>query len=340
MLFVIIIGSLVTAKALQFGPQSDLLFSRYVGEAPEPFASRYVVAWETVREAVEAAGLGDPRIDTRAFEGALEAFVTPGPSEATLAALPKAEAEFAAAMSETAASYGVVANEKLSWGTAYRTLNRRVGAFFCGVSLWPRVDTDAPNWTLYFGSGSPANPEQLFVRLECVPRVDVACDARYCETYYDGFSETCLKLMQDDSRFVPYVSKSPYARAALAPSGVRVFFDSTDESALAEIKAACMELAGQWGRALSEDDDKDDKDGDDGRTSSRPPLLDPLEQKAMARRDAVVRRVAAESSPDNENRALVFGSYFPLTKDLLAGDTPLVVGGGSSSTDLDRMLRS
>jgi hypothetical protein len=40
----------------------------------------------------------------------------------------------------------------------------------------------------------------------------------------------------------------------------------------------------------------------------------------MAARDAAVRRVAADSSPDNANRALVYGDdLFAQTKDLLAG---------------------
>ena len=42
---------------------------------------------------------------------------------------------------------------------------------------------------------------------------------------------------------------------------------------------------------------------------------------AIARRDATIRRVAAENSPDNANREKVFGAAtFAQTKALLAGD--------------------
>ena len=41
----------------------------------------------------------------------------------------------------------------------------------------------------------------------------------------------------------------------------------------------------------------------------------------IARRDAIIRRVAADSSPDNANREKVFGAAaFARTKALLAGD--------------------
>ena len=103
-----------------------------------------------------------------------------------------------------------------------------VRRFFGGFQLWPSARTDVPNLTLYFGSGSPANPDELFMRLECVPRRDVAVDAAYAEAYYAPFTSTCLELMTGDDRFRPYVSDSPYARGCLAPSGVRVFFDGAD----------------------------------------------------------------------------------------------------------------
>ena len=44
----------------------------------------------------------------------------------------------------------------------------------------------------------------------------------------------------------------------------------------------------------------------------------------MAERDAIIRRVAAENSPDNANRERVFGSTaFARTKALLSGDGSL-----------------
>merc|ERR1711965_194971 len=47
------------------------------------------------------------------------------------------------ALSETAATYGRVASPDLGWGTAYKTLNRRAGAFFGGFALWPKETVDA-----------------------------------------------------------------------------------------------------------------------------------------------------------------------------------------------------
>ena len=106
-----------------------------------------------------------------------------------------------------------------------------------------------------------------------------------------------------DARFRPYVSSSPYARGCLAPSGVRGFFDGADAAAVAKARSAAVDLAALW--------------------AAQPAAAAPLPAAAaaaMADRDAAVRRVAADSSPDNANRALVYGAdLFAKTKDLLAG---------------------
>ena len=49
--------------------------------------------------------------------------------------------------------------------------------------------------------------------------------------------------------------------------------------------------------------------------------LPPKAKEEMAKRDAIIRRVAAENSPDNANRERVFGKEaFAQTKALLSGD--------------------
>ncbi|KAK7242522.1 hypothetical protein SO694_00017252 [Aureococcus anophagefferens] len=281
---------------------SEELFASYYDQAPEPQRSTYAKAWSIVEATFAAAGGDAMALDASAFGGALASFTTPGPSEAQLEAMPAEAAAIMRKLSDTAASYYRVTSPDLDWGTCYRTLNREVGA-----RLWPSARTDVPNLTLYFGSGSPANPDELFMRLECVPRRDVAVDAAYAEAYYAPFTSTCLELMTGDDRFRPYVSDSPYARGCLAPSGVRVFFDGADQcadgDALARAEAAALELGGLWRDQLA---------------AAAP--LDAEASAAMAARDAKIRRVAADSSPDNANRALVYGDdLFAQTKDLLAG---------------------
>ncbi|KAH8056770.1 hypothetical protein JL721_9888 [Aureococcus anophagefferens] len=197
---------------------SEELFARYYDQAPEPQRSTYAKAWSIVEATFAAAGGDAMALDASAFGGALASFTTPGPSEAQLEAMPAEAAAIMRKLSDTAASYYRVTSPDLDWGT-----------FFGGFQLWPSARTDVPNLTLYFGSGSPANPDELFMRLECVPRRDVAVDAAYAEAYYAPFTSTCLELMTGDDRFRPYVSDSPYARGCLAPSGVRVFFDGADQ---------------------------------------------------------------------------------------------------------------
>ena len=100
-----------------------------------------------------------------------------------------------------------------------------------------------------------------------------------------------------------YVSDSAYARGALAPSGLRYFFDGTDAN-LALARACVLELSAQWAGFVDAADE-----------------LPPEAREALARRDGLIRRVAADSSPDNANREKVFGTTaFAKTKALLAGD--------------------
>ena len=208
--------------ALAFGDAATALFEEYEATVPEAKRASQNTAWSIVEEAYGRAGGFE--VDASAFDGALAAFKTPGPPAEALAALPEPAAAIMKALGDTACAYAQTKGPRLGWGTAYRTLARDAGAFFGGFALWPSDEVDVPNFTLYFGSGSPANPRDLFMRLECVPRVDVATDAEYAERYYAPFTATCLKLMAEDERFRPYVSTSAYARGCLAPSGaVRIF---------------------------------------------------------------------------------------------------------------------
>ena len=130
---------------MAFGGEAEALFSEFYAEAPEPQRSIYTTAMGIVDEAWVAAdgGVLDLAVDGGAFDGALRAFTTPGPTKDELAALPPDAAAIMEALSETAATYGRVASPDLGWGTAYKTLNRRAGAFFGGFALWPKETVDA-----------------------------------------------------------------------------------------------------------------------------------------------------------------------------------------------------
>ena len=278
---------------------ADDLFARYAADAPTRQAELFGACWDIVGRAV-AATVPEATSDMSSFSGALEAFVAAGPDDPS--ALPEDQRAVIMKLSETAASYGLLVDDELSRGTRYRTLNRPLGAFFCGISLWPRTAVDVPNFTLYFGSGSQVNPDRVFMRLEMIPRVDTDTDAEYAEKYYAPFNERYFAFMRNEA-FEPYVSDSAYARGALPPSGLRYFFDGTDEN-MQLVTDAVLELATQWRGFVDAAEE-----------------LPAARMAAMAERDAVVRRVAAASSPDNANRQLVFGSsMFALTKALLSGD--------------------
>ena len=149
---------------------ADSLFAKYATEAPQIQSGLYARCWDIVDDAV-AATVPNATPDASAFGGALEAFVSAGPDDPSL--VPEEQRGLITALSDTAASYSqLVDARRLSWATRYRTLNRPLGAFFCGISLWPITAVDVPNFTLYFGSGSAVNPNKVFMRLEMVPRVD------------------------------------------------------------------------------------------------------------------------------------------------------------------------
>ena len=154
---------------------ADDLFAKYAAEAPQVQSGLYARCWDIVDEAV-ASTVPDATSDASAFGGTLEAFVSAGPDDPSI--VPEEQRGLITALSDTAASYTrLVDARRLSWATRYRTLNRPLGAFFCGISLWPRTAVDVPNFTLYYGSGSAVNPNRVFMRLEMVPRVDTDTDA-------------------------------------------------------------------------------------------------------------------------------------------------------------------
>jgi len=283
---------------------AEELFERYAAEAPPVQGGLYARCWDIVGEAL-AATVPDATADAGAFGGALEAFVAAGPDDPTK--VPEEQRELIQALSDTAASYTQLVDEKrLSWATRYRTLNRPLGAYFSGISLWPRAAVDVPNFTLYFGSGSAVNPDRVFMRLEMIPRVDTDTDAGYAEKYFAPFNERYFAMLKNEE-LEPYVSTSAYARGAQAPSGLRYFFDGT-EANMQLAAEAVQELAAQWAGFVDNADE-----------------LPPAQAAAIARRDAVIRRVAADSSPDNANREKVFGAAtFARTKALLSGDGLIV----------------
>ena len=282
---------------------SDDLFSAYAAKAPPVQGRLSGRCWDIVDRVLEVT-VPDAQSDATAFDGALEAFVAAGPDDPSL--IPEEQRALVTSLSDTAASYSVLKDSKcLSWGTRYRTLNAPLGAFFCGISLWPKTTVDVPNFTLYFGSGSAVNPDRVFMRLECIPRVDTDMNAAYAEKYYAPFNPRYFAFLHD-ADFEPYVSDSAYARGAQSPSGLRYFFDGT-EANMELVTATALELAGQWANFVDSAAD-----------------LTPETAEAMAKRDAIIRRVAAENSPDNANRERVFGSTaFARTKALLSGDGSL-----------------
>lgn len=180
------------------GP-ADELFEQYASAAPAVQSGLCSRCWDIVEKAV-ATTVPGATSDASAFGGALEAFVAAGPDDPSL--IPEEQRPLITKLSDTAASYKVLRHEQLSWGTRYRTLNRPLGAFFCGISLWPRTSVDVPNFTLYFGSGSSVNPDRLFMRLELIPRVDTDTDAAYAETYYAPSTSV-------SSRFSPTTPSNP-----------------------------------------------------------------------------------------------------------------------------------
>lgn len=281
-------------------PPADALFDQYAAAAPPVQGKLYGRCWSIVGDAL-ALTVPNAASDASAFGGALEAFVAAGPDD--LSAIPEEQRALLTQLSDTAASYSrIVCDERLSWGSCYRTLNKPLGAYFCGISLWPRTTVDVPNFTLYFGSGSQVNPDRVFMRLEMIPRVDTDTDAAYAEKYYRPFNERFFSLLANEA-FEPYVSDSAYARGAQAPSGLRYFFDGTDAS-MGLAAEAVAEMAEQWA----------------GFVASAEEL--PADcAAALASRDAIIRRVAADSSPDNANRERVFGAdTFARTKALLCGE--------------------
>ena len=114
-----------------------------------------------------------------------------------------------------------------------------------------------------------------------------------------------MDVIASERRLMPHLHLSLQAGddMVLRNIGLRYFFDGTDE-AMRDVGEVVREYAGAW-RAMVDQAEE----------------LPPERAAALAARDALVRRVAADNSPDNANRERVFGAaMFARTKALLCGE--------------------
>lgn len=167
---------------------------------------------------------------------------------------------------------------------------------FCNmhITIWMKPDTYLPH--LAFACGTfPV----FFFLLDYVPRVEPTVHPDYMMKYYDPVNATFLQ-MQQDKRFMPFVSQSTFVRFAVTPTGLNFISPPNTEGTIERFEELANEHFDRWlGWSKAADKVPDDK------------------RSEMAQRDLAIRRNTAELDPANAVVERIYGKE--LTDGLVKG---------------------
>lgn len=150
---------------------------------------------------------------------------------------------------------------------------------------------------------------QLLFYMDYIPRADLSTDLEYLDRYYEPVNQTYLNF-QEDSRFQPFISKSPYIRQVLSPACFCFTSPVTNET-LMHISNLAHEMMDRWLIWVDEAETVPEE-----------------AREALAERDLIMRRAIAERDPGNQNSVRQLGAELTdkLVRSLWGGDRILKSG--------------
>lgn len=230
------------------------------------------------------------------FESVGERFeLTPDPSTAALQPYEAIDGSGAGGFLSTYAGpdidwlvFSWVGNPKMSFTNMHLT-----------ISLAPKYN--APNLGLAFGT----TPD-LFMYMDFVPRVDLAANPDYMDTYYREINQIHLDL-QEDENLTSFISRDLYMRVTQTPASI-CFSAKDNEQNMQTLESTARSLLKQWLANVEKSS-----------------ILPEAERPAQAARDELIRREIALRDPMNEMVQRMYGPELAdsLVKALWGGDREL-----------------
>ena len=167
------------------------------------------------------------------------------------------------------------------------------------VSLSSKID--APHLGLAFGTAP-----HLFFYMDFIPRMDLAANPAYMDTYYEELNEEHLRLHENPA-FTAFVSRSLYMRVTQTAASLCFTADDTDENR-ATLRDTSERMVAQWLANVEKAN-----------------AVPPAERPALAARDESIRRAIAERDPMNALVQRMYGAELTskLVKALWGGDRAL-----------------
>ncbi len=157
---------------------------------------------------------------------------------------------------------------------------------FCNlhITIWMKSHTNLPH--LAFACGTfPV----FFFLLDYIPRVEPTVHPDYLQKYLEPANSTFLE-MQQDKRFMPFVSQSSFVRFAVTPIGLNFISPPNTEGTVERFEELANQHFDRWLAWSTETDEV------------------PAEKRVeMAARDLAIRRNTAELDPANVVVEKIYG---------------------------------
>ncbi len=195
-------------------------------------------------------------------------------------------------------SLNTFSGPEIDWLVHSWIRNPKLGFSNMHLTIWLGPQIRVPHLAFVF-----ATVPQLFFYMDYVPRTDLYIDLEYLDRYYEPVNQTYL-MLQGDSRFEPYISKTLYMRQAQSHTSL-CYSCPVTENTLSLLSSVAHEMMDRWLTWVDEAE----------------PVAE-SERDALSERDLFVRRAVAERDPDNKIGVRLFGEELTnkLVRSLWGGD--------------------
>jgi Red chlorophyll catabolite reductase (RCC reductase) len=175
-------------------------------------------------------------------------------------------------------------SSEIEWAVCSWVGNPKMSFCNLHITIWMKSHTYLPH--LAFACGTfPV----FFSLIDYIPRVEPVINPEYMNKYFEPSNERFLQ-MQQDKRFMPFVSQSTFVRFAVSPIGMNFISPPNTEGTVDQFEELANEHFDRWLDWSRETDEI------------------PSEKRAeIAARDLAIRRNTAELDPANVVVEKIYG---------------------------------